>query len=302
MNHNRDISPPSKLHQMIVEANRQYYAKTATQYNQTETCVVCPQAQMSLQSDLDQILTLFGDKPLLEIKVLDACGGSGNVSSKLLEKGVDVTICDVSEDLLQIFKSECTAKGWQPQVIRMDILEYLSDETAKYDLIVFSSALHHLQDYQQLLSLAYAHLSSNGLIYTVFDPISRSSISALGKIIIFSDYLCFKLFSQTKDFPQAIVRRIKRTVDNIIRHSPKDFQDHQDINDASLGVLAEYHASKGINDFELIAYMSGLGAQVIWHQRYPDARHKLFRSVLSLLHQKTTFKLLIRNRNLNIAI
>src|SRR5688572_26357564 len=98
---------PSFEYQKIAEANRQYYTQTASLYDESETCVKDRHFQKRLEADLDQIITITGRQPP-SIRALDACGGSGNISLKLLNRGVDVTLVDISSDLLEIFRNKCS--------------------------------------------------------------------------------------------------------------------------------------------------------------------------------------------------
>ena len=81
---------PSSECQKIAEANRQFYSQIAPLYDGSETCVTDRRIQKQLEADLDRILGIIGRQPK-EIRALDACGGSGNVALKLLNRGVDVT-------------------------------------------------------------------------------------------------------------------------------------------------------------------------------------------------------------------
>src|SRR6266487_3065373 len=124
---------PSTQYRKVAEANRQYYAKTAQLYDMTETCVTDCQFQRSLEVDIDRILKMIDRLPAT-IRALDACGGSGNISTKLLKKGVDVTMCDISPDLLDIFRNKCQEKGFSAEIICTEIGEFLSQEGDNFDL------------------------------------------------------------------------------------------------------------------------------------------------------------------------
>lgn len=136
---------PSSDYLKVAEANRQYYAEAAGLYDSTESCVVDHLLQTRLESNLDTILSLIL-VPRSSIHALDACGGSGNVAMKLLDRGVQVTICDVSPDLLRIFEQRLRQSGFEANIVESEIGAFLHETKQQFNVIVFSSALHHLED------------------------------------------------------------------------------------------------------------------------------------------------------------
>lgn len=277
------------MYQKVAEANRRYYAKTASLYNTTETCVTNIQAQHMLEEDIDDIVQLIGEAPGT-IRALDACGGAGNVSTKLLRRKVDVITCDISIDLLGIFQEKCMREGLLPQIVCAEIGDFLTSAQVRYDLIVFSSALHHLEDVAGVLRLAYERLNPGGFLYTVFDPTARQSVFT--RRVVWFDYIAFKVLQQTDDLLPGVIRRLLRTVNKFQRSDSS--KEQMDISDANLGVLAEYHVEQGIDDIELVRYLAGIGFEIVWHNRYHGARYALTRYLLNLFGDVTAFKLLLK--------
>jgi len=274
---------PSSEYEKVAQANLQYYAQSAQQYDETETCVTSSRFQEMLGGDLKDILTLFSEE---NIHILDACGGSGNVSIKLLEAGYDVLLCDQSRELLNIFEAKCEAKRLKGKVIVEEIGTFLNDTQAQFDLIIFSSALHHLQDYKLILSLVSKRLKPGGYLYTVFDPVKWRFPTWE---IIYCDYIWFKLMRQRHDFFPAVKRKLKRMFN-------KDISTKADtpLTEDTVGVLAEFHVRAGIDDFELIKELKDQGFRVIWHKRYADARYKLFLGLLKMFGCTTNFRMLLQ--------
>ena len=93
----------SDNYQKVALANKLYYDKNAAHYDRTETCAVDKRFQDELHEDLKSIKGMFGNIPSLSIKVLDACGGSGNVALKVLDLGMGAVLCDQSQKLINIF-------------------------------------------------------------------------------------------------------------------------------------------------------------------------------------------------------
>lgn len=276
-------------YQKIAEANRQYYARTAELYENTESCVHDKAIQADLAADLDQILAMFSDvsRP---ISALDACGGSGNVSLKLLKRGVEITLVDISPELQAIFRLKSQAAGYPSRIVCSEIGKFLAEETRTYDLIIFSSALHHLENIDAVLKLAFDRLAPGGLLFTIFDPTLQKQQHRLSRLAFGLEYYAFKIFIQTADLPKAVGRRLRR----MLSGASVDHKLSSVLNDDTIGMLAEFHVGTGIDDVALVERMKQAGYEVVWHHRYAEARFKLTRRVVGWTGDSTTFKLLLR--------
>ncbi len=282
----------SEQYQKVAEANREYYAKTAQLYDASETCVTNAQIQQQLENDLDQIVALL-NYPSQQLHALDACGGTGNVALKLLRRGLNVTISDISETQLAIFQQKCAAENFNVETLKGEIATLLIGDANHYDLIVFSSALHHLENISGVLSLAFERLKPGGLLFTVFDPTITSNHHKVTKLVLSCDYLLFKVLDQTSDLPFAVARRLRRTMEKIFHPTSQGKQALQ-LNEETLGVLAEYHVDRGIDDFALVEQLKQIGFEVVWHLRFPGGRYRLTRWIVGLFKDATQFKLLLR--------
>ncbi|NTW01024.1 MAG: class I SAM-dependent methyltransferase [Oscillochloris sp.] len=276
---------PSAQYRKIAEANRQYYAKTAQLYDSTETCVTDMAVQSRLEGDLDAALALIG-KPHSAIHALDACGGSGNVSLKMLRRGVGIVTCDISVDLLRIFQARCDAEGLTSSIVCSEIGDFLLTHPGCFDLIIFSSALHHLEDVHGVLDLAYRCLAPGGVIYTSFDPTAWRNEGE--RLIVYLDYVAFKIHRQPGDLLAALSRRARRA---LARATSKG---QVEITEANLGILAEYHVAKGIDDMTLVARLRERGAELIRHEREVGGRYGVTRALLRAMGAATTFRLMLR--------
>ena len=284
---------PSSEYSKIVDANRCFYAKNAELYDQVETCVKDEILQQILRNDLERIVYLLKESTD-ELKVLDACGGSGNVALKLLKRGINVTVVDVSEDLINILRKKCSEFGYSPRIVCSEIGVFFQEEIDEFDLIVFSSALHHLQDVESVLRMAYSRLKRGGFIFTIFDPTSQNEQSWPGRKVARMDYLLFKIRKQPEDILPAFRRKFLKVQRRGAEDHLKDLVCGNSLDEDLVGVLAEYHAGSGINDIELVEYLKGVGYEVCWHERYASARHGVFCWMLKALGDKTHFKLLLR--------
>lgn len=271
----------SKQHLKVTEANRLFYAKISGTYDQNETCVNDETDQKLLLGDLEKILSRLGP-PGRKIRVLDALGGSGNVALKLLEKGLDVTVVDISPELLSVLRKRCQEKKYPAKLVCKDIVAFLAETSERYDLITFSSALHHLVDYQSVLKMALNRLEPRGLVYTIFDPTAKSFFPNL---LIRWDYYVFKLSKYPFDVLPALWRKVKR------RHVLD--KEKVELAQDNFGILAEYHVESGIDDWALVQSLKEEGITVLAHDRYPRARHAFFEKCLKWFGSATMFKLLL---------
>lgn len=278
-------------YEKIADANRMYYAATAKQYDETETCISDTAAQAMLEQSLDEALGLLGGSAS-SIKALDACGGGGNISLKLLKRGVDVTLADISDDLLTIFRQKCAELSFEPKTASTEIAAYLASCPLQYDLIVFSSALHHLQDINGVLELAYQALRPGGLLLTFFDPTCRAEHGPKTRALLRLDYLMFKLLDQTKDLPAALRRRFRR----MREHAHAGNKSEAALDDNTAGMLAEYHVESGIDDIALVAHLQATGFDVVKHTRYASARRSWINRMIERSGGVTTFRLMLRKR------
>jgi len=279
--------PPSVNpdHATVAEANRRFYARIADLYDRTESCVADPEAQAELEQDIDHLLRVLG-RPASELHALDACAGSGNVALKLLARGFQVTVADISPELLRILAGKARALGREPGQHCGEIARFLETTDLRFDLVTFSSALHHLQDIDRVLRLVYQRLRPGGLLFTLHDPTSRASQGRLTPALLRLEYFTFKFLKQPLDVPAAAWRRLRR---GFHRGQPG-----AELAEENLGVLAEYHIREGIDDLALVGRMQQAGYELVRHERMHGARFGPTRALVRWLGQPTGFKLLLR--------
>ena len=280
---------PSAQYAKVVEANRQFYAKHARLYETGAKCVNDPQAQEYLEQTLDEVLDRL-DRPAADVQVLDACGGTGNVALKLLKRGLHVTLADISREQLAIFEEKSTAFHERSRVVCGEIASFLADHPGQFDLIIFSAALHHLENYAAVLKLCLVALRPGGLLFTTHDPAASAKHSLLTRLALLADYVAFKVLDDASDLPAALGRRAKRIISGAQRKTCNDMQ----IDDATVGVLAEYYARRGIDDLHLVDELRAAGFQVLWHKRRAGARYGICRKLVQWTGAKTEFDLLLQ--------
>jgi tRNA (cmo5U34)-methyltransferase len=103
------------------------------------------------------------------IKVLDLGAGTGLFSWYILQKfhQADFTLLDIADKLLEIAKERFAS---HPQQFQTIIQDYKNLElSTKFDLIISSLSIHHLQDEEkkQLFKKVYSHLKPHGVFINV---------------------------------------------------------------------------------------------------------------------------------------
>jgi len=201
-----------------------------------------------------------------------------------------VTLVDISPELLEIFRNKCGASGVAPRIVCSEIGSFMLQTSQTFDLIVFSSALHHLENIEAVLTTAFHCLESGGLLYTIFDPTSRSRLQPTTRLLQRLEYFAFKLFCQTGDLPGAVVRRLRRLSSGVSARRKSDAA----LSRATAGMLAEFHVEQGIDDQALVGKLRKVGFEVVWHERYADSRFNLTQRLIERIGDSTSFKLLLR--------
>jgi ubiquinone/menaquinone biosynthesis C-methylase UbiE len=242
----------------VIAANREYFDHNAARYDQEEPCIVDPRSQEIVTRHLRQLVSLlgqrFGGTPL---RALDAGGGSGNLSLKLIEMGVAADLVDVSQAMIDIFLSRVPPPIREKTATSCSDLEtFFGKSDTRYHLICFSSVLHHLLDYRAILALAAAHLEPGGIIYTIHDP---SPGSRFWSRVEMADY-------HFSNFGRAVAY-LKRRLG--LAPAPQEEHGEEHGIDES---LAEPHVAPGIDDIALRAYFVEQGFDIVWHHRFKSGR------------------------------
>lgn len=154
---------------------------------------------------------LIGPYLKKEMKVLDLGGYTGDFL-RILPKGVDYTVVDIDEKALALAKK----KG--AKIIHLDLNKDKLSLKGRYDLIVVTEVLEHLQDPETVLNqikkllkkggIVLVSLPNDNLIYHRFRVLMGKGII---KIPFSSHYhLHFPTIAQSKEFINRFFR-IKET-------------------------------------------------------------------------------------------
>jgi 2-polyprenyl-3-methyl-5-hydroxy-6-metoxy-1,4-benzoquinol methylase len=180
--------------------------------------------------------------------------------------------------MVEICRLSCS-DDQEIDTIVADVRGFLAGASRSWDVIVFSSALHHLRHPDDILRLALSRLSAGGVVVTLADPRPTVS-SAWFRFISTTDRVFYGLRKQPSDTLRAIVRRLRSaaiTSDTV----------------HNVGNLSEYHARVGIDDDRLRMSLEAEGFNVIFHDRYSGGYNLVFRILYRILRLRTSFSLTI---------
>jgi len=150
--------------------------------------------------------------------VLELGCGAGYFTQQLARSGADVVAIDVSPELLEIARTNCSAPNVQYQIENAYELSY---EDAAFDSVVGSSVLHHLE-IEKALRDVYRVLKPAGTIYFT-EPNMLNPQIAIQKNIPWIKRKLGDSPDETAFFRWPLKRSLEQTGYRDIRIDPFDF-------------------------------------------------------------------------------
>ncbi|GAB1418396.1 hypothetical protein MASR2M12_11610 [Bacteroidales bacterium] len=89
--------------------------------------------------------------------------GTGKNTEWLLAKGQKITAIDLSEEMLTIAREKISNDN--VQFLKVDINQDWTFTTEKFDLVVCSLVLEHIENINRIFKLISEHLTKNGTVY-----------------------------------------------------------------------------------------------------------------------------------------
>jgi SAM-dependent methyltransferase len=269
----------------VIAANVDFYRQVADKYESYEPYLFDKALQKSLEDDLDKIGSYFvslGRAP----SCLECGGGTGNLTLKMCARGWGVTVVDISDHMLALLKEKALTKGYSPALVRSPIERFLEATRESFDLVAFSSVLHHLYSYTSVVERAASHVRFGGFFYSNWDrtiprnPFWRCTFDSI-------DTAAAKLMFDPKDVLPGIWRRTRKL---FRRH---DSQFARPV--VSAGDLAEYHAKTGVDDAQILRLLQISGFSIVEHQRFATGRTTtVLRFMNERLRLLESFKIIAR--------
>jgi len=268
----------------IINANREFHRQIAHKYDRYESCAADSRIQDSLERDLDKISVCLNQLDRVP-RCLDCGGGTGNLTLKMCARGWSVTVVDISDEMLDLLRKKARAMGHSPVLVSSSIEEFLEAARDKYDLVSFSSVLHHLFSYASVVERAASRVRSGGFFYSNYDPVVPLR-PRLTRAFDSLDIAFAKLVLDSRDVLPGIGRRIRKLF------TPADPFLHRTV--VTAGDIAEYHAKTGLDDRELLRILQRNRFTVIEHMRYAAGRTPAIRFFNRRLRLLENFKIIAR--------
>ena len=269
----------------IAEANRRVYERLSCDY---ESQVITSDSNRRLRALLVNAVSCLARQGIREIRALDACGGTGNAAVELLDLGCDVTLVDVSREMTTIFRDRLEG-GERARSIVGDVADFLQESHEPWDLIVFSSALHHLSNPGNTVLLALSRLSEGGLLVTVADPTEKVRSRAFRAISLL-DRIVFGLRKRPLKTLSTIWDKLSHSSGAGSEPAIAD------------GRLAEYHARTGIDDQAILRKLEGSGYHALHHQNYSGGYNVAVQQLYRTLRMRTSFSMVVSNRRQEFGV
>ena len=166
----------------ILEANIRTHRAEACVYDTRHGEIFNRYAQATvrhlIEKGLDTLLKDYDPQMLLVPYALDCACGTGNISQKLLQNGCKVDAVDISPEMLEVMNRKLKEKyKGKYRLIKNDIDSFLdASQPESYHIISFSSALHHVPDYEETFSKAIKILKRPGIIFVFHEPLPTEMI------------------------------------------------------------------------------------------------------------------------------
>ena len=273
----------------VAEANRRNYAKLADEYEKHTRCVVDPQEQQRLIEHLQHGLQLLGDLKRRPT-ALDACGGAGNAALRMQALGCDVKLVDISPEMIAIYRGACEDAGYPCTATAGEIADYFTNDKQRFDLIVFSSALHHLENPIGVLGLAESRLEPSGVIATIFDPIRHPKFLRAMRLPL-------HWLKRARSSPKLICTRSLPVVKRLLTGgSAYKQREKLEITEDNVGHLAEFHGGRGFDDYAFVREIEQTTRlRAVAHDRFVGTCSKPERILMKIFRRPNQFKLLLQN-------
>ncbi len=278
----------SERYQTVAEANRRNYASVSRDYARHLHCRADSQEERRLQRLAALARAAIGDRRSA-LRALDACGGTGNAALQLQALGFSVELVDISPEMIEVYRAECRAAGYEPVTHVGEIAAFFESCSDRYDLIVFSSALHHLENPLAVLTLAAGCLVPGGAIATTFDPISQSALFRALRLPL-------HWFRRAHRSPSLLFTRALPVLRRLLSggEAYKERQ-HLALSEQNMGNLAEFHARRGFDDLALVKRIEeSTGLRVVCHERFIGACLAPERWIRLLTRTPNQFQLLLQ--------
>jgi ubiquinone/menaquinone biosynthesis C-methylase UbiE len=192
----------------VYELNIDYYNRNAGKYENTSWYFRNRYKDKMLTREINNCIKAIGKR---NISILEIGPGTGYILSKLLKiKGIEFNYTGIEHS---VSMSKILVERYKDQVREIKIInasvspEYLEKDfrASHFDLILGSSILHHLPDYDKIIMHLSGLLNKNGVIYFVREPIYKDECIKSSVLQRFSNVLYSQI---NKIFQVTLIKKI----------------------------------------------------------------------------------------------
>ena len=252
----------------IRESNKEVHKLEARMYDSIHPEIFGDYEQNLISSDIE-LIKHYSPKGSL-VQVLDIGCGTGNLTLKFLRLGFRVRAIDISPEMISMLRNKLSLLERQNvDFVVIDAEEILSNSQTfgTWDIVSFSSVLHHLPDYKIVINYALKQLKPGGILYVCHEPLPKSSNT--------TNTLVFRLVEGilgTIDKIYIITRKlIIYLMLFILTQKPPNRIDYS---------MSDYHVGKGIDVEYIIQEIKTNNAHILSYITY-TSRFSSFLAKLS---------------------
>lgn len=211
--------------------NKSYYERNAERYELASWYYFNKYKEKAVRKELKICIDSLTEGS--NLKVLELGPGTGYLLGKLLEitnREVNYTGFDHSENMSSILKQrhekKCSSFKIINQSVTAENLRKYIDKEESYDLILGSSILTHLLDYDQVVETLAGFLKETGVIYFVREPIHRNEVEEPCLISnIFERFYHLVYLIMMRQWVVKIFWPKKLKAENVTKIAPHMFKD-----------------------------------------------------------------------------
>lgn len=97
-----------------------------------------------------------------EMHIMDFGAGTGLLLSQIAPHVGEITAVDISSSMIGVLQSKMNTINCRLQILEMDLTKEILD--TKFDAIISSMTIHHIENVQEIFNKFYSLLNDNGTI------------------------------------------------------------------------------------------------------------------------------------------
>ena len=253
-----DRGADAEVQQRILRANIEHHDRNVALYECSHPNLSHFYERYLLRQDLAELERLLAGR---KVQALDVGAGTGRLTLEFARRGWDVTALDCSREMLRVlgdrYQMLPDSKGSLSLMVA-SAEEFMAEDDRQFDLIAFSSVLHHLPGGLEILEVAAGRLTEGGCLYITQEPlpVTAPRKSPVMRTVRLLDDLC--------RLPQLLHRacvRIK-VPKHQVRHG--DMVDYHVPAGLDIEAVEEKLAAAGVHRQHLRRYKDHKSGAVAW--------------------------------------